>query len=197
MEKTAKTDNFLKAIKKYADEQRNAMRTEVEQLKEEKIKEAEKKAKYDSEKLIKDRLEAKRNEQTSKLAKMTQDGQKKLFLERAEMTDSVFKKAEEKLIEYTKTAVYGEKLLQSAKNIAALFGGESCTVYVNERDMAAADKIKPLFSGETEFSVDKTIKIGGLKGYCKAMSIVADETLDSKLNAQREWFIENSGLSVL
>lgn len=197
MEKTAKTDNFLKAIKKYADEQRNAMRTEVEQLKEEKIKEAEKKAKYDSEKLIKDRLEAKRNEQTSKLAKMTQEGQKKLFLERAEMTDSVFKKAEEKLIEYTKTADYGEKLLQSAKNIAALFGGESCTVYVNERDMAAADKIKALFSGETEFSVDKTIKIGGLKGYCKAMSIVADETLDSKLNAQREWFIENSGLSVL
>ena len=48
MNKTAKTDNFLKAIKKYADEQRNAMRTEVEQLKEEKIKEAEKKAKYDS-----------------------------------------------------------------------------------------------------------------------------------------------------
>ena len=93
MNKTAKTDNFLKAIKKYADEQRNAMRTEVEQLKEEKIKEAEKKAKYDSEKLIKDKLEAKRNEETSRLAKLTQEGQKKLFLERAEMTDNVFKKA--------------------------------------------------------------------------------------------------------
>ena len=30
-----KTDNFLKAIKKYADEQRSAMQTEVAQLKEE------------------------------------------------------------------------------------------------------------------------------------------------------------------
>ena len=29
-----KTDNFLKAIKKYADEQRSAMQTEVAQLKE-------------------------------------------------------------------------------------------------------------------------------------------------------------------
>ena len=29
------------------------------------------------------------------------------------------------------------------------------------------------------------------------MRIVADETLDTKLSAQREWFIENSGLSVL
>lgn len=34
-----KTDNFLKAIKKYADEQRSAMQTEVAQLKEEKLKE--------------------------------------------------------------------------------------------------------------------------------------------------------------
>ena len=197
MNKTAKTDNFLKAIKKYADEQRNAMRTEVEQLKEEKIKEAEKKAKYDSEKLIKDKLEAKRNEETSRLAKLTQEGQKKLFLERAEMTDSVFKKAEEKLIEYTKTAEYSDKLLESAKNVAALFGGESCTLYLNEKDMGFADRLKALFGGETEVFTDKTIKIGGLKGYCKTLSIVADETLDSKLGAQREWFIENSGLSVL
>ena len=33
-----KTDNFLKAIKKYADEQRSAMQTEVAQLKEEKLR---------------------------------------------------------------------------------------------------------------------------------------------------------------
>ena len=197
MNKTAKTDNFLKAIKKYADQQRNAMRTEVEQLKEEKIKETEIKAKYDSEKLIKDKLEAKRNEETSKIAKLTQEGQKKLFLKRAEMTDSVFRKAEEKLIEYTKTAEYSEKLLESAKNIAALFGNESCTLYVNDKDMNFADKLKSLFDCETDVCIDKTIKIGGLKGYCKSLSIVADETLDCKLGAQREWFIENSGLSVL
>ncbi len=197
MEKTAKTDNFLKAIKKYAVEQRAIMRNEVEQLKEQKINEAEKKAKLDSEKMIKDKLEEKRNEQTSKIAKMTQEGQKQLFLERAEMTDSVFKKAEEKLIEYASTAEYIAKLEQSAKDIAALFCDESCTLYVNERDMASAEKLKSFFNGETEVCADKTIRIGGIKGYCKAMRIVADETLDSKLNAQREWFVENSGLSVL
>ena len=38
-----KTDNFLKAIKKYADEQRSAMQTEVAQLKEEKLKEVQRK----------------------------------------------------------------------------------------------------------------------------------------------------------
>lgn len=197
MEKTAKTDNFLKAIKKYADEQRSAMHTEVKQLKEAKIRDAEKKGKSDSEKYINDKLEAKKNEETSKLAKMMQDGQKKLFLERAGMTDIIFKKAEEKLIEFTKTAEYAGKLLNSAKNIADLFGTENCILFINERDMSSADKITSLFGGKAEISADRTVKIGGIKGYCPSMSIVADETLDSKLYEQRDWFIENSGLSVL
>ena len=59
-----KTDNFLKAIKKYADEQRSAMQTEVAQLKEEKLKEATEKGRHDSEKYIKDKLEESRNRQT-------------------------------------------------------------------------------------------------------------------------------------
>lgn len=197
MEKTAKTDNFLKAIKKYADNQRNTILSEVDNFKKEKIAEAKKKAEYDSEKLIKDKLEAKKNEQTSKIAKLMQEGQRKLFLERAEMTESVFKKAEEKLIEFTKTTKYSELLNNYAKNISALFDGKSCVIYINERDMVFADQIKTLFGGKAELCADKTIKIGGLKGYCEALSIVADETLDSKLNAQREWFFENSGLSVL
>ena len=197
MEKAKKTDNFLNAIKKYADEQRNAMHEEVEQLKDEKIKEAEKRAQYDSEKLIKDKLEEKRNKLTSKIAKMTQDGQRELFLERSKMTDEVFKKAEEKLIEYTKSSEYSEMLNKSAKEMATLFGGESCTLYVNERDVDKADKIKAAFKGEAEIVADKKIKIGGIKGYCRAMRIVADDTLDSKLDSQREWFNENSGLSVL
>ena len=176
-----KTDNFLKAIKKYADEQRSAMQTEVAQLKEEKLKEATEKGRHDSEKYIKDKLEESR----------------KLFLERAEMTESVFKKAEEKLVEYTKTSDYSNSLVKSAKEVAKLFADNDCVVYVNERDMKNSDKIKAVFAGSTEVVADKSIKIGGIKGFCKAMNIVADETLDSKLYAQKEWFIENSGLSVL
>ena len=181
-----KTDNFLKAIKKYADEQRSAM-----------LKEATEKGRHDSEKYIKDKLEESRNRQTGILAKKIQEGQKKLFLERAEMTESVFKKAEEKLVEYTKTSDYSNSLVKSAKEVAKLFADNDCVVYVNERDMKNSDKIKAVFAGSTEVVADKSIKIGGIKGFCKAMNIVADETLDSKLYAQKEWFIENSGLSVL
>ena len=62
---------------------------------------------------------------------------------------------------------------------------------------ARPEEIKALFGGIAEVLADKTIKIGGVKGYCKSMGIIADETLDSKLDAQREWFTENAALSVL
>ena len=39
------------------------------------------------------------------------------------------------------------------------------------------------------------IKIGGFKLYCPELKIIIDETLDSKLNNTREWFMEHSGLN--
>lgn len=197
MENAAKTDNFLKAIKKHAEKQRQSIQIEVEHIKEEKIKEASNKGRLDSAKYISDKLEAKKSEETSKVSKLMQDGQRELFLKRAEMTESVFKKAEEKLIRYTQTEEYLQKLIDSAKAIANIFEGKNCILSISEKDFGSAGNISALFSGKAEVTVDKSIKIGGIKGYCSELNIIADETLDSKLAAQREWFVENSGLSVL
>lgn len=192
-----KTDNFLKAIKKYAKAQKTAMQGEVKQLKTERLREAEEKAQRDSERLIKDKLQEKRNQQTSWLATKTQEGQKELFVERTKMTEEIFSKASDKLIDFTKTDEYTQRLCNSAKAIAELFGDRDCVLYVNERDLGTAESFRDFFAGKVEAKADKTIKIGGIKGYCPEMAIIADETLDTKLEAQREWFIENATLSVL
>ena len=192
-----KTDNFLKAIRRYAKQQKSVMKGEVKQLKTERLKEAEEKAKRDSQRLIKDKLQETRTRQTAILAKKTQDGQRKLFIARSAMVEEVFKKAADKLVEYAKSDAYTSKLTDSAKAIADVFDGRDCVLYVNERDLGAAEGIKALFGGSTEVRADKTIKIGGIRGYCASMGIIADESLDSKLEAQREWFVENAALSVL
>lgn len=192
-----KTDNFLRAIKKYAKAQSTLLQTEVKQLKSERIKEAEETARRDSERLIKDKLHEKRNHEMAVLAKKTQEGQKELFVERTKMTEEIFSKASDKLIDFTKTDEYTQRLCNSAKAIAELFGDRDCVLYVNERDLGTAESFRDFFAGKVEAKADKTIKIGGIKGYCPEMAIIADETLDSKLEAQREWFIENATLSVL
>lgn len=197
MGNTAKTDNFLKAIRKHVSAQKKQMLSEVSQIKEETMTLTRAKAEQDSEKLIADRLEQKRTKQTSVLAKKTQDGQRALFQKRAEMTETVFERAAQKLVAYTQTPAYRENLLNSAKRIAAFFGENSCVLYVSEKDLSLAADLAGCFNGEAAVKADKTIQIGGVKGYSKSMGIVADETLDSKLQQQREWFIENAQLSVL
>ena len=192
-----KTNSFLKAIKKYAKEQNNAMKGEVAHLKEERLKEAEEKGKRDSKRLIKNKLAETHHKQTALLASKTQEGQKKLFIERARMTEEVFELSAKKLTEYTNSGDYINGLTKSAEKIAGLFGGNACVLYLSERDIDKADGLKKLFGGETDVQADKTIRIGGVKAYCESMGIIADETLDSKLEAQREWFCENADLNVL
>ena len=97
MGNTAKTDNFLKAIKKYTNAQKSIMQNEVKQLKLQKKRLISQQGKRDSEKLIKESLAKKRSEQTTLLAKRTQQGQRELFLERVRMTDEVFELAAERL----------------------------------------------------------------------------------------------------
>lgn len=196
METTAKTDSFLKAIKKHALEKQEAMRNEISDMKATAIKNAEKNAKADSDKLIREKLQEKRNEQRSILAKKSQQAQKELFIKRHKMTEKVFEMAKAKLIEFANTSAYNEKLLNSAKEMSELFGDNSCIIYINEKDMDKADSIKAVFKN-AEITADNSIVIGGIKGFCPAMNIVADETIDTKLYAQKDWFIENSGLKVL
>lgn len=192
-----KTDNFLKAIKGYAKHQKNVMQGEVKQLKAERLREAEEKAKRDSELLVKEKLNETHNRLTAQLASQTQEGQRRLFIERSAMTEEIFREAADKLLQFTQTKAYPAKLKASAQAIAGLFGGKPCVLYLSERDMGEANGLKSLFGGSAEVQADKTIKIGGVKGYCESMGIIADETLDSKLEAQREWFVENAALSVL
>ena len=192
-----KTDNFLKAIKKYAKAQKKSMRYEVNQLKTERLKEADEKGKKDKDALIREKLTEKHNSMTAQLAKKTQDGQKKLYIERSAMTDEVFELAAEKLIAFTQSDKYEPMLFDGAKAVAELFGENDCVVYVKESDMSYGDKIKSFFGGNAEVAADETIKIGGVKGFCKSMGIIADETLDSKLEEQRGWVVENAELSVL
>ena len=53
-----------------------------------------------------------------------------------------------------------------------------------------------MFTGDVEVQSDVKIRLGGLRAYCKDLRIVADNTLDSKLESQRKWFVDNIDLKI-
>ncbi len=120
------------------------------------------------------------------------DGRAALRAELAAQRDTlqkeVFALAQNKLAAFTASAEYAAWLQKSAARIAAALG-EGCTLYARRADLT-------LFKAPAGCAVaaDDSIALGGLKGVSGAA--VADDTLETRLAAQHDWFLEHSGLSI-
>ncbi len=194
---TNKTDNFLNAIQKYAEQQKLDMQKEIEAFKAEEMDKAEKEGLQAAYDIIHEEMVLQKAEIARDLAKKEKQSKDELFIERNRMMNEVFALATEKLISYTQSPEYKEKLLTDAKKIAELFSDKNCTVFINEKDLCLSSEIESCFNGDVQVKSAKDITIGGIKVYCESMAMIADETLDSKLEAQKQWFIENSNLKVV
>ena len=175
---TSKTDNFLKAIEKYAEEQRTKMKSEAEVFKAKEMNRAEEEGLKEAYVMIQKKMSEINNQISSELSRAETASKKRIFLKRREIEDEVFAKAEKKLIEYTKTDKYISGLAKSAEKIGKVLDADDVILYVKEKDMA------------------DDIKLGGITGLSRSLGRIADETLDSRLTEQHEWFCENSGLKV-
>lgn len=197
MPSTEKESAFLEAITKYAEQQRNEIHAEVEQFKEEELKKAEIEVLTDAYTLIQKEMAQMRKEVATEISHEEMEGKKKLFLQRQEITQEVFEKAKEKLSAYTQTELYPSLLEGYASSIAKVLTKPGTILLVKASDLAFADRIQKAYALPCEVKADDSILIGGIRGSNEEMGLVADETLDSKLEAQYEWFFSNSGLSVV
>ena len=197
MGKNNKTDNFLKAINKYSKLERQQIQNDIETVRDEELKKAEANGKKMAREYITKEYSAVKTAVTGQYAVKNLEAQGKVYQKREEITNSVFEKAFKKLKDFTSTPRYKDLLIKSAKEIADIFKENSCVIFISENDNKFAQDIKAQFSGEVTVENDVAIKIGGIKGFCKDLKIVADNTLDSKLNSQKDWFTENSGLKVM
>ena len=68
---------------------------------------------------------------------------------------------------------------------------------IRKQDEAMKEDLLSCFSYSCSVEYDDSIKIGGIIGNCETLGIVADETLDTKLKDQLEWFLQHSGLRVV
>ena len=170
-----KASAFLEAINKYAEQQRNEIHAEVEQFKEEELKKAEIEVLTDAYTLIQKEMAQMRKEVATEISHEEMEGKRKLFLQRRQITQEVFERA----------------------SIAKTLTKPGTVLLVREADLVYADRIQKAFSLPCEVKADDSIVIGGIRGSNLEMGLVADETMDSKLEAQYEWFFANSGLTIV
>ncbi len=193
----SKTDNFLQAIEKYAEEQRGRMKTEAEEFQARELNNAEEEGIKEAYDLVQKEMADINTEISGQISKAESESRKRIFERRREIEDEVFEKARKKLIEFTKTEQYSSMLVKSAISISMVLISDDVILYVRECDLKHKKKLKDFFGGNCEVAASDDIKIGGITGLSRSMGLIADETLDTKLEYQREWFHEHSGLTVV
>lgn len=188
---------FFDAITKDAEERHEEMTRKTRETVESGLEKAKTKAhsqaqaKIERERMLKEQEfnRAVANERTQQRARLTD--------KRGAITDEVFGDAREKLIAFTESDGYADFLKKSAAGFAAVFPQGNVIVYVRPGDMRFADDIKKAFGRDCKVESSDEITIGGCRAGVAGGSTVADDTLDTRLEAQREWFLENSGMSVI
>ena len=114
---------------------------------------------------------------------------------RTELTNNVFKKAEEKLISFTNSEEYIPFLSNSLKEIYGYVKNKmNVAVKVGDKDkvLLAAEKA----GVPCEVTEEKDIKLGGVRVDSAEMHKIFDDTLDSRLEDQKEWFFANSNFRI-
>lgn len=192
----SKTNSFLKAIEKYAEEQKSMMRKEIEAFREEQLSRANEEGTAAAFAFIqKEKAEFKTSlakENSLRETKIKHD----LFEKRKKMAETVFDEAAKKLRKFAKSNKYADYIKNSAKLISDFVGEKKSVVYISPEDASFEKQIKQIFSGNCEIVHDSDIKFGGLRCYCEELSVVADETLDSKFEDRKRWFVNNSGFMI-
>ena len=173
---------------KYLQEAADYKRRELEKAENEVLNESYEK--------IQDAVAEIRTRTAHMIAKKDYEAKRELFIKRMEMSDKVFAQVKEKLISYTKTPAYEERIAKSVKQLVEKYPLEGCELRFAPHDNVLAEKAAKAFGHGCTVAEDRDIVIGGFVLVHRGQGIYLDETLDSALEEQKTWFYQNSGLPI-
>ncbi|HCW80047.1 MAG TPA: hypothetical protein DG942_02940 [Ruminococcaceae bacterium] len=190
-----KRDKFSAAINHYAEEQRRQIENEIAEYKNKKLEETEKQVLLECYRMIQKKIAQMRNKISQEMSKRAMNARRELLKRRSQITSEVFAKAIDNLNAFTGTDGYAAFLKKAAQEFGKLFAEPGIVIYMRKQDENYKDAVRSALGYDCIFQVDNTIKIGGIKASHPKRDILADETLDTLLTDQYQWFEANSGLA--
>lgn len=129
------------------------------------------------------------------IARLNAEVRRAAVQHREELLDQVFARAAEKLSAFCESEAYPQRLRACIEGLVERIGADA-TVFVCARDKAAAKEICGSLPGVREVLVRDDIQIGFASACNAEKTLFLDDTLDSRLRAQRDVFLQMSGLSL-
>ena len=191
-----RVSKFTQAILREAAERRQQLEQDTDGYIKTEMSRAEDEILLESYHLIQNKIAYIRSDIGREQSQRQLSEKRAFFMARERIVAEVFEAAQERLIQFTETPDYPRFLAETLKKCAAALGGGALTVYLAERDLAHAELLCAAAPTIT-LVPDPTITLGGLRVKKNGTPTMIDESLDTKLRAEREWFSGHSGLTLL
>lgn len=196
-----KLDKFNVAIQHYALEQQKRIQEEVEAFQKKELEQAEDEVLQEAYGMIQKEMAEMRNRISREMAQRENEERKKLLKKRQSISEDVFRRVADRLLQFTKTEEYPlllEKYAREAGQMLISHKAEncSCEILVREEDLPFANRLQSALGLTATVRAEDSIQLGGLRVLCPEKKLEADSTLDTLLEEQKGWFEEMSGLSV-
>lgn len=186
---------FEEEIKRVSDIEIAGIEQEIDEIRKKSMEGLELEAQREAGLTREQELKEMASEQAIRLSKAHEETNRKLMKKRRELTDAVFKAAKQQLKEYAVSKDYVELLKRKAADLAQL-DYDAVVFYVADRDKAVLKDICEAYGKPCEGKCDADILLGGFRMECEEKGIVVDETFDTGIDEQKDWFYTNSGLFI-
>ena len=125
------------------------------------------------------------------------DAKHQLDKELAEISSKASIEASAQLEERLKKLVEKrEEYVNTIFTVSDEYQMTDCVLCVRKEDLKYADDLKKAYALPIEVEEGQQIQLGGFIIENKTTNVVVDESLDSNLEAQKDWFYKTSGLMI-
>lgn len=129
------------------------------------------------------------------ITKASLDAKRKTLIFRNELSQKVFEETEKALKDFADSAKYKDYIIQKFQNAIKDFECDGAVLLLRKEDMPLAEELKKI-AGIQNVEADKTNLLGGFKIENRKTSLLLDESFASILADQKQYFYQNSGLTL-
>lgn len=190
------TKAFTDAIRKMAAEECRQIDSQTKLLRSQRLTEMKKEIRRQYDIKIDYELSKIRMDVNRRLAECSEGSRKELAELRAQLTDKVFDSVLKRIDGFVASDAYIDLLCGSIKAIREQSGDSDIEFMLCGRDLPLAEKINERLGESIGFKADDGILIGGVRAFIRKTQTLIDDTLDERIQAQKEWFYKNSELKV-
>lgn len=189
--------NFSNSVLKDADKQKNLYLDKIQKKKSEAIDNAEKEFLSEIYNYITSEMNHIKNETNQKISRKTMENRREILKKRDEIYDETLEIVINKLKDFISGEEYKKIMINAISKDIDKFGKDGTVIYLSEKDEALKGSIvKSLLLKTPKIEIDKNIKLGGFRIVNDEKHIIVDETLDSKIDEQKDYFAQISQLTL-